>query len=106
LVAEQDHGGVDAAGASFADHDNIQKPHVAGNSLWLTDEPSCFPHVDRLVRDFLWEVVVGYVFSRIEYAKRMTPYCGLRKVWRIEAHTAWKFVSNDYLSRQRFKTLV
>ena len=64
-----------------------------------------FPDFPRLVAGFNWDVAVGYVFSRIEYAKRMTIYCGLVKIWQAEKDMAWKFVTNEYLSRRRFLTL-
>ena len=64
-----------------------------------------FPDFSKLVEEFSWDVAVGYVFSRIEYAKRMTIYCGLVKIWQAEKDLAWKFVTNEYLSRKRFLAL-
>jgi hypothetical protein len=64
-----------------------------------------FPALDRLVAGFDWEVSVGYVFSRIEHAKRMTIYCGLVKLWDAEKDKAWEFATTDYLTRKRFLAL-
>jgi hypothetical protein len=64
-----------------------------------------FPALVPLIQGFGWDVSIGYVFSRIEQAKRMTIYCGLVKLWEAEKERSWGFVAGDYLSRKRFLAL-
>ncbi len=64
-----------------------------------------FPDFITLVNSYKWEVSVSYIFSRIEYVKHLTIYCGIVKLHKCEAKLTWKMVNNEYMSRTRFKEL-
>ena len=66
-----------------------------------------FPYFVELVEryNYNWEVPISYVFSRIEQAKRMTIYCGIVKLHWCESSLTWRLVSEDHLSRRRFREL-
>ena len=66
-----------------------------------------FPDFVELVErsNLDWEVPISYVFSRVEQAKRMTIYCGIVKLHWCESSLTRKLVSEDHLSRRRFREL-
>jgi len=61
-----------------------------------------FGDLEKLL-DFQWHVSIGYIFCRIEYAHRMTLYCGVVKKYRVNAELAWKAVNNHHLTRVDFQ---
>ena len=64
-----------------------------------------FPHFSRLVQNYPWDVSIAYVFSRVEFAKRMAIYCGIVKLHWAESSLARKLIDQDHMSRARFKKL-
>ncbi|MBU1317831.1 MAG: hypothetical protein KKG33_11865 [candidate division Zixibacteria bacterium] len=70
-----------------------------------TEIQKYFPHFTDLIDRYRWDVVVSYVFARIEFAKHMTIYCGIVKLHQTDADLSWKAVTGDYLSRTRFREL-
>lgn len=58
-----------------------------------------------LIKRYYWEVTISYVFSRIEFAKHMTIYCGIVKLHRAEADLTWRAVEATRMSRSQFREL-
>jgi hypothetical protein len=64
-----------------------------------------FPVLSDIIKQFNWDVSISYVFSRIEFAKLMTIYCGIVKLHQADGQLSWTAVTVDYFSRSRFKEL-
>ena len=64
-----------------------------------------FPEFVELVEKYPWQVSVSYIFSKIEYVKRITIYCGIVKLHWCESSLAWKMITEEHMSRGRFKEL-
>jgi len=64
-----------------------------------------FSNFVDLVENYNWEISVSYVFLRVEQAKRMTIYCGIVKMHWCESKLTWKMVSEDHMTRGRFRDL-
>ena len=64
-----------------------------------------FEYLPDLIKAFPWSVSVGYLFSRVEDAKRTTIYLGLAKCHNVDSIVAFNFVKDDYLSRKRFQQI-
>jgi hypothetical protein len=58
-----------------------------------------------LTETYPWDVVIAYLFSRVELAQNMTIYCGCVKCHRVNADLAWTAVNNQHLTRDGFKEL-
>lgn len=65
-----------------------------------------FPALPSLLKQFSWDVIVGYLFARVEAAKHMSIYCGIVKLHQGDAELTWSAVVADYFSRSRFRELV
>ena len=61
-----------------------------------------FQDLENLVAEYAWQVSIGYVFSQIERAKRMTLYCGIVKLHRCDASLTQTLIDREHLSRTRF----
>ncbi|MBC7102499.1 MAG: hypothetical protein H5U13_04625 [Parvibaculum sp.] len=64
-----------------------------------------FPHFERLVIEFSWDVSISYVFAILERAKHMTVYCGIIKLHNTEKTLTRTLVDKDHMSRGRFREL-
>ncbi len=54
---------------------------------------------------FSLEIVLAYVFFRVEYGQRLTLYCGARKLHKTESSLTWKAIDAHDLTRKGFKEL-
>lgn len=48
-------------------------------------------------------VLLAYMFFRLEQGERMTLYCGARKVHKTNAELTWKAIDNEHLTRKAFQ---
>jgi len=64
-----------------------------------------FEHLPSLCENYPWDVVIAYLFSRVELAQNMTIYCGIVKCHRVDVEIAKKSVNNQHMTRQGFKDL-
>lgn len=55
--------------------------------------------------DFSLNIVLAYVFFRIEQGQRQALYCGARKLHRTESTLTWKAIDLHDLTREGFKEL-
>ena len=61
-----------------------------------------FKHLPGLVKNYPWNVSIGYVFTRIEYTKHMTIYCGILKLHGADSTLTWNALKRIYMSREKF----
>lgn len=64
-----------------------------------------FDSFPGLLTDYPWEVSVAYVFSRIEYLKNQTIYCGLLRLHHTEREVTRRLIDRDHMTRGRFREL-
>jgi len=64
-----------------------------------------FKYLPDLVANFPWDVSIGYLFTRIEYAKHMTIYCGILKLHSADSTLTWKAIENLQMTREQFINL-
>jgi hypothetical protein len=64
-----------------------------------------YEHFPSLCESYPWDVVIAYLFSRVELAQNMTIYCGVVKCHRVDSEIAKKAVNNQHMTRQGFKDL-
>ena len=50
-----------------------------------------------------WDVVISYMFTKIETAQRNTLSVGLRKIHKCEISLVWKAIDNEALFRDEFR---
>jgi hypothetical protein len=63
------------------------------------------PELERLLKEFSWQVCVSYMSMKIEIAKHLTLYCGIVKLHHADAQLTWGAVERCYMSRKDFKNL-
>lgn len=62
-----------------------------------------FPDLPSLIdHKYSAYVCISYIFCRIEYAHRMTLYCGIVKKYRVNPTLTRKAVDDHYLERKEF----
>jgi hypothetical protein len=64
-----------------------------------------FEHFSSLVENYPWDVVIAYLFSRVELAQNMTIYCGCVKCHKVDSELARVAINNQHLTRDGFKEL-
>jgi hypothetical protein len=69
------------------------------------DVKGYFEHFASLTENYPWDVVIAYLFSRVELAQNMTIYCGCVKCHKVDAELARKAINNQHLTRDGFKEL-
>ena len=69
------------------------------------DVKQYFEYFPQLTEEFPWDVVIAYLFSRVELAQNMTIYCGVVKCHKVDSDIAKKAVNNQHMTRQGFKDL-
>ncbi len=63
-----------------------------------------FKHFFKLTKDnFPWDVVIVYLFSRVELAHNMTIYCGVVKCHKVNSSLARKAVETHHMTRKEFQ---
>lgn len=62
-------------------------------------------HFPSLSENYPWDVVIAYLFSRVELAQNMTVYCGVVKCHRVDTEIARTAVNNQHMTRQGFKDM-
>ncbi len=66
----------------------------------------CFSDLPKLVdAKFPGEVILPYLFSRIELAHNMMIYCGVVKLHCAEKGITWKVLDNSHMTRATFRQL-
>ncbi|MHB8174035.1 MAG: hypothetical protein ACYDFU_06200 [Nitrospirota bacterium] len=63
-----------------------------------------FNDFDKLL-DFNPEIVLAYVFFRIEKGQRTTLYCAARKLHKAESTLTWAALNSHHMTRSEFKKL-
>lgn len=64
-----------------------------------------FKAVPSLIKEYDWEVTIGFMFIRLEKALNTMLYCGARKLHRAHAETAYRFVDQQHITRKEFRRL-
>ena len=64
-----------------------------------------FEHFSSLAQNYPWDVVIAYLFSRVELAQNMTIYCGIVKCHKVDSEIAKNAVNSQHMTRQGFKDL-
>ncbi len=64
-----------------------------------------FDQLPHLVRTSTWEVVIAYLFVRLETAQNMALYCGVVKVHRASTTVAQNVINRHHLTRKGFQSL-
>jgi hypothetical protein len=65
-----------------------------------------FPEVPELIdSSFSLDILLAYLFFRIEQGQRLTLYCGARKLHRTESTLTWKAIDSHDLTRAGFRDL-
>ena len=65
-----------------------------------------FEHFPALLAGKLpWDVMIPYLFSRVETAHHMTIYCGVVKHHKVNASLAWTATQKHRMSRSDFREL-
>lgn len=64
-----------------------------------------FEYLPRLAEQFPGQVILPYLFSRIEYGHNMTIYCGVVRLHHAEATLAWNVITEQYMTREFFRQL-
>lgn len=71
-----------------------------------TEVRSFFADLPALIDSaFSLDIVLAYVFFRIEQGQRLILYCGARKLHKTESSLTWKAIDAHDLTRQGFKEL-
>jgi len=52
---------------------------------------------------FSLDVVLAYVFFRLEQGQRMTLYCGARKLHKTDSELTWNAIDTQHLTREAFQ---
>lgn len=52
--------------------------------------------------DFSLEVVLAYVFMRLEQGQHMALYCGARKLHKTDAELTWRALDSQHMIREGF----
>ena len=68
-----------------------------------TEVKAYFVHFPSLAKEYPWDVVIAYLFSRVELAQNMTIYCGCVKCHKVDSSLAWTAIDNQHLTRKDFK---
>lgn len=53
--------------------------------------------------DLSLDVLLAYVFFRLEQGQRMTLYCGARKLHKTEYQLTWNAIESQHLTREAFQ---
>lgn len=61
-----------------------------------------FEHVPGLLGEFPLSVCLAYVFAELERGQNMALYCGLVRIYNIEAKFAKNIVSKQHINRSDF----
>jgi len=64
---------------------------------------SYFEHFISLTKTYPWDVVIAYLFSRVELAQNMIIYCGCVKCHRVDAELARTAVNEQHMTRRGFR---
>lgn len=64
-----------------------------------------FGHFQDLTEKFPWDIVIAYLYSRVELAQNMTVYCGVVKLHRVDSVLARKAVDGQHMTRKGFKEM-
>ena len=59
----------------------------------------------KLVEQFVWEIPISYMFSKIEVAKRRTLHGGIVKIHRTDSALTAEMLDIDHMTRGRFRAL-
>ena len=69
-----------------------------------TDVKAFFSEFRPLVQsDFSLQVVLSYVFFRLEQGLHVTLFCGARKLHKIDGELAWKALDSQHMTRETFQ---
>jgi hypothetical protein len=66
---------------------------------------SYFQHLVDLIEKYPWDISLGYVFSKIEDAKRVSLYFGIVRLHNANATVTRDWVRDHYLNRDHFLKL-
>lgn len=58
------------------------------------------PLVDQ---SFAIDIVLAYVFFKLEQGQRVALYCGARKLHKTETVLTWKAIDSQYITRDKYK---
>ncbi|MDA0963175.1 MAG: hypothetical protein O2898_09690 [Proteobacteria bacterium] len=61
-------------------------------------------HYPKLLNDFPCDVLIAYLFSRIELAQNNAIYCGIVKIHKLNAKFARIAVANWHITRDGFRS--
>jgi len=64
-----------------------------------------FEYLLPLAGQFPGQVILPYLFSRIEYGHNMTIYCGVVKLHRADADLTWNVIDKQHMTRDQFRKL-
>lgn len=64
-----------------------------------------FSHFPGLAKNYPWDVVIAYLYSKVELAQNMTIYCGVVKMHKINSDLAKKAIDTQHMTRKGFKDL-
>ncbi len=53
--------------------------------------------------EYEWEVILAYVFFKLEQAQVRTLFGGSIKLYRVNSEMAWKAVETEHISRNAFR---
>ena len=63
-----------------------------------------FEHLPNLIEQFPLDVVLTYVFARVELAHNMALYCGIAKLHRADTGLARHAVQAHHMTRKEFRS--
>jgi hypothetical protein len=78
---------------------------VAEYDKCAEDTRDYLEHFPSLTKSYPWDVVITYLFGRVELAQNMTIYCGCVKCHRVDTELAKIAVNNQHMTREGFKSL-
>ncbi len=62
-----------------------------------------FEHIPKLTEEFPLEVVLAYVFMKLELAQHLAIYCGIVKLHKTNSDLTWDIVNRHHMTRGGFK---
>ncbi len=63
-----------------------------------------FFHLPKLIEQFPLDVVLSYIFARVELAHNMALYCGIVKLHKANAELTYRAVQAHHMTRKEFRS--
>ena len=65
-----------------------------------------FEYADDLIENGRYDILIAYLFQKVEAAQNMALYCGMVKLHRVDTNIAWAALDRQHMTREYFRNMV